>query len=326
MPAVFAGERPTAVAKRKAPAPAAVQSTAEQAGISDGRSAQPPWPTAWQRYQASDKSRYMPPAKAAKVKLILDRFYANFSKIQTLKLHYVEKLRLSVPSSLTGARDIASAFNYVKTRKDANNRIEDVDCTREPVYFHIDYTEADGSKRGWTLAPDEKDTVRWSHARSWIQGYMDGDFVLVYILAEHGADIKTDVTMDYDLPGLESYVKRARAAHARYDIVDEDAPQMGVKKEYFFNRETGMLDFCVTHMADPPGSAMKLDCGQAWEYWNVGDIYYPKSERWGDLHFTVHGDATWTGLVINGIPADGKAAPPTAPPVKPPSPASRKSK
>ena len=86
----------------------------------------------------------------------------------------------------------------------------------------------------------------WGQGASLVPPYLDGErnFLEKRIL-KYGDSVRENISMDYDLPGLAEAVKTKDVKNARYDLIEQTIEDDGYTTTYWFNRETGMLDFVI---------------------------------------------------------------------------------
>lgn len=237
--------------------------------------------------------KYYTPEDAAKGKALVDGVLANFERISTLSVKHTAEYTMLVDNEWS---------RYGLAAAKLRNFVYDIEATRSPMYFRMSGKNGYGPVDGLVTLAGRKTNMQFQ-PESFIPMYMDDLWYGVWHLTVTGNEVRTDVTMDYDLEGLESYVKEARSQGKRYDVIVRHRKDIEMKGEVFFNRETGMPEFSVTSRMNPRPEERAIFEAGAWEYQKVGQVHYPKTVRYMISDFRARSNHSYTDLVINGVPA-----------------------
>ena len=260
-------------------------------------------PVVWKKPRFDHMPDKFSPEDRQKAELILSRYFDNFSEISSLSVHHEQRLTALADTKrtrmlLTGWKN--SNFSY------------SVEAVRTPLYFKIK-GEMGGKELEEIITPAGKiSDGRLGRGASWIPKYLDGktggsipDRDFTFKLA---GQVEIDVEMDENPPGLEEYTKKARENGVRYDVIvverkDPGAGGYDVLTKYWFNRDTGMMDF-ATHLkiTDKP-TEQPWDAASAHEYCNAGGVYYPKHFVDIGMYLPMRWEEHFTDIVINGVAA-----------------------
>jgi len=257
-------------------------------------------PIGWTRPRFSGKPEEFTPEDFTKARTILDRYFGNFSRIGSISFRHEKKTSALEDNDFTR--------KFLRVRKAVDNWTVDVEITRSPLYFRMEGALGDGRSIKEIVTPAGKISSGFFRSgESNIPVYLEGEELFSEaLLLKHGDRIERARTMDLELPGLEDSVARAWQDRTQYDVIVlyQDAPPK-LRRDFWFSRDTGMVEFVVAWLDVPDPKDRSLYDATAVTYCRAGDVLYPRrTVRYLRDYQLLHEEDVHD-LVINGVPASG---------------------
>ncbi|MHC4477350.1 MAG: hypothetical protein ACYTEL_17015 [Planctomycetota bacterium] len=251
-------------------------------------------PLDWQRQRFDGRAEHFSKEDLRKARRIVSRYFDNFSKIRSIKFDQSKTCEFLVDNELT-----RSAISRKHT--DAHNYTFRVEATRSPVYLRIQGSLAGGELVAEIVTPAGKFTSgHITYAESFLPAYLDGEkWVNEYSLLKYGDRVKENVSMDYDLPRLAETIGSKDLGNTKYDVVEDKKDDVGLVNTYWFNRNSGMLDFLITRRTKPDTDASPIYSVTMIDYYEANGLYYFKGYVCYDCDFQVKYQENITNLVVS---------------------------
>jgi len=231
-------------------------------------------------------------ADLATARSVVSRYAANFAKMSSLSFHREQSAwRVSQDGSRSPLRALDVAL--------------DVEVTRQPPYLQVSGKDGDGRAIEETVTPVGRvSNGYYSAGENQVPFYMDGEVLFrPGDLLERADRVQTDSAMTKSLPGLQDYVDAHRGS--RYDVLALTVAASGTSWEFWFNRESGLVDFAICYAPAVSGKELALREAAAVEYQIAGGGLYWRRWELCDYSTGIEQSNEVTRLLVNGGPADG---------------------
>jgi hypothetical protein len=251
-------------------------------------------PITWYRQRFDGKAEGFSDEDLVKAKKIVSTYYNNFSKIKSIRFHELKATK--------ALKDNRFTRFYINKRKSGDNYSRDIAITRDPLYFKITGIDGTGSEIEEIITPLGKVTSgHMGRGESWIPFYLEGEraFMEAGIL-KYSTSVKENMTMDYKPSGLEEFIAAKNIEQAKYDVIEHLKSEKGFRRTYWFNKETGMLDFAIAIKLDPKEKENPFYDATVIEYYVHDGIYYPKHVVHFGKNYQIRREEQITDLTING--------------------------
>ena len=246
-------------------------------------------PVVWREPIFDGEPENFSPEDFVKAKEVLARYDANFSAIKSMSLRY-QKLE-------TGLANLASARPAID---DMATMSFDIEATRAPLFFRLRgrIGKVDGVEE--IITPAGKiSSGHFGFGGSAVPAYLDGEgYFSGAALLKHGDCVRSNVPMEYALPGLAELAEKAKGK--MYDVILLAEDGSDVTDEYWFDQEAGMLGFVVQRKGHADTGANPFCLARGFEYQSVGEIHYPKRIVSCEYDGQTKSEAHYADLVING--------------------------
>jgi hypothetical protein len=252
-------------------------------------------PAEWKRQRFDGQAEHFSGEDLEKALRIVSRHFDNFSKIRSVRFEQVRRCEFPADNELARSE-------IARKRSDAHNFAFTVEANRAPAYLKIQGFLANGEQVEEIVTAAGKFTSgHIRYAESFMPAYLDGErWVVEYSLLTHGDRVQEDRRMDYDLPELAEPLRSKDLENSRYDVIEDIKDDVGLVNTYWFNRETGMLDFLITRRSTPKKDENPTYSAAMIDYYRVDGIYYFKSYMAYDCDFHLRYEENITDLVLNG--------------------------
>jgi len=204
-----------------------------------------PEPLRWEPPTFGEPSG-LAPEDAKVAHQVIDRYKANFQKINSLSF---EETQVQTFTDKKLEEDFAE-------RKGIDNYTQTVELRRAPLYYKAQGTGGDGSIINQVVTPAGSFTDgSRGMPESWIPTYLDGEFLYapggILQLCDR---LRRDVPMDLEVPEMAQLGHDPSQTSNRYDVLENDCPDYGFRRSFWFNRQTGMLDYVIGKKVVKPAS------------------------------------------------------------------------
>jgi hypothetical protein len=247
------------------------------------------WPG---RVRFDGKALYFSAEDLEKAKRIVSRYFDNFSKIRSVTFKQCSTSEVLDDTQLTRS--------YAEKRIALDNSVMHIKAVRNPMYLKITGTTGDGKEIDEVVTPAGKLTSgHIGFAESFIPTYLDGErWFFEYSLLKAGDRVREDVVMDLQLSILQDWFKRKDLENTRYDAIEDIKDDVGLINTYWFNRETGMLDFLITTHVKANRRDNPIYSVLAIDYYDIDGTYYFKNFVCYDCDFQIKHEENITDLVL----------------------------
>lgn len=254
-------------------------------------------PIDWKRREFDGKPEDFSQADFVIAKRVVSRYLDNFSQIDSISFHETKALTALVDNEFTKM--------FIEKSRAAGNHSFDIAVTRTPLHFKMTGINGDGEEVEEIVTTVGKiSSGHFGRGASWIPRYLDGErYFSEFAVLKFGDYVKENMTMDYDLPKLKEHVKAKNIEEVKYDVLEHVKSDMGIRRTYWFNKNTGMIDFAIGIKLNPKKDENPFYDATVIDYYEHDGVYYPKSSISFKKDYQVKREEHITNLVINGTSA-----------------------
>jgi hypothetical protein len=253
----------------------------------------------WKRAKFDGQALYFSPEDLAKAERIVARYGVNFAGIDRLSMTYTARRVLLDKNFEEKEEPGRSGPNPLA---DCTLRIEAV---RSPLFFSMKGESTDGYEIEEIVTPAGETSGKnrtFGHAASLIPTYLDGEQLFIAAsLLKYGHRVLENQSMDYDIPVLKEALAAGSVGDRRYDVIVQEKDN-GFNNTYWFNCDSGMLDFYITERREPAKGEPRVYSAVMLNYYCHEGTYYFRDVAIYDGDCRIKSEYRFTDLVLNDKP------------------------